>query len=304
MNYKVISLFVILLIFQLIAIPSSGEDKSDGWMPEWEVGDWWVVKQSTNVANFPYDSIPQWHDTGTYRFEVLGQEEVNGQLCYAVERKRLPSPLVSGGSRYIYYFHKDNLRPVRRDKYEYRTREFSLQKSKPPSTSDFQYSKNKEDYDRPVFSSGFSLPAFPLEERGKRAGTLSKPGRSTTSLSLGRRYLSQNVSMQKIEEFSKELSESKIEISMKENCYFVLIESWRPKRRVEQKQIMEFEEVDNFTRQLWWTSSPWSLFHEYGMVVLKDYGSQVEGGAKKGARIPMRREWLIDWSSRYKIIEN
>jgi hypothetical protein len=301
MNYKILSFLLILLLCYLNAIPSFGEDRQEGWMPEWEVGDWWIVKQRTNAANFPYDSIPQWHDTGTYRFEVLGQEEVNKQLCYAVERKSLPSPLVSGGTRYIYYFHKDNLRPVRKVGYSYRSREFSIEDSNPPHILDYQYSRSKDKFDRPIFSSGFSLPAFPLAVIGDRAKALSEPGQATSKRGV---YVSQVVSIHNIEEFNQELSESKIEISKHEKCYSVIIESWSRKTGMDRKRNIEFDGAYNYTRQIWWKTSPWSLYHEYGMVAQKDHSVEVEGGAKKGTRIPMRREWLIDWSSRYKIIED
>jgi hypothetical protein len=67
---------------------------------------------------------------------------------------------------------------------------------------------------------------------------------------------------------------------------------------IKKKDKMRFKSADIYARQIWCPNLSWVNYHEFGIVVQKDYSVEVEGGAKLGSRIPIRREWLIDWSSR------
>ena len=289
MNQKLLSVLPLHLFALFSILPLFGEEESEGWMPQWKIGDWWIVKQSTN-ANYPpgsyppHDSIPNLVETGSFRFEVLGHEEVNGQLCFAVERKQLPHPRGKGGIRYIYYFQKDNLRLLRYDAYRYSTREFSFEFSK--LFRSFDYHFDEQDKDRPVFQDIMSIPAFPLVTHGLRAMRLSEPHLSPVNISMG--PVSQKVSEKRIREFSQELDADGIEHPMDGLCYYVLLEA-----------------SDNeYAKQLWDPQLVWPLFNEFGFVVTARGTLHRRYGFAVGERIPFRREWLIDWSSRYKIIED
>lgn len=247
---------------------SLAENLANGWMPEWKVGDWWIVKESIEVSRIRGKPYPLWGEPHLIRFEVIGIEWVNGKECYAVERRNWPIDKFRPEQRTIFYFRKANLQLVRKTKYSY-----LFGKLQAPRSIDYTYT---QDVAYKPCGGLINMPVFPLVYQGARADRLAKPRMSP----LGG-HVTQIVSQRSAEDFRPKLANVELKVSPGLLCYDVVLETGGD------KEVKDKWEV-RFVDQLWSPSFPWYLYEEVGHTT------------SEGIKELGRRTWLVDCSSFHK----
>ena len=115
--------------------------------PQWQVGDWWVVKeQCPSVIDGAEWQLQPW------RYDVLGIENVGGHDCFVLQKKVGDTTAAQSGVRNLYCIRMDDWKAIRRVRYSLRAG-----KLRGPSTVN---------YPKGMFGTGRSeprLPLFPLD---------------------------------------------------------------------------------------------------------------------------------------------
>ena len=167
---------------------------------------------------------------GQSLYTVIGIENINGQQCYALERKGLPLDSDFPERRIVFYFRKEDLWLIREIDYSY---SYIQRAATKPCTVEYSY--NKRFPSRIPY--GERMPVFPLFLKGPKADNLAKG------------YLTQKVFARRIEEFKRQFQDLEhidtIPIK-KGDCYLVSIEQNPPV----------------VIRQIWVSSLPWYLYQE------------------------------------------
>jgi hypothetical protein len=254
---KYVKCIKIIIVLSVGFIYVSCNNISNQWMPQWKVGDWWIVKTQSRIwaAGFAppegYDPFKTPH-AGQLLYKVIDEENVNGQLCFALEQKGLPIDSDFPERRVVAYFRKEDFLLIREIDYSY-----SNIQGAPAKPCTVEYSCNKGFPSLNPYKE--HMPVFPLFLKGPKADSLAKG------------YLAQKVFARRIEDFKQQFQDLKhidtIPIK-KGNCYLVNIEQTP-------RYIM---------RQIWVSSLPWFLYQESG------------GKTKDGRDTIMQRRWLSDYS--------
>ncbi len=150
---------------------SEGAGLKDEWMPQWVVGDWWIV-QSYGRYDRPSSTPLPWSKRSKRRWEVKGIEEVDGENCYVLEL----SDFAFGEDRLLqgyYYFRVEDLRAV---KVHYPPERHALLREDEPGD---RYLNVDGGYAVMTY-----LPCFPLVLQGPRADSLATTARKWAGIGL------------------------------------------------------------------------------------------------------------------------
>lgn len=77
-------ILISILVTFLFLFPTEAESSQDiqNYMPKWKVGEWWIIK---TIYYNPATPLPTWSDPIYWRYEVIGDKEINGKKCIAIE---------------------------------------------------------------------------------------------------------------------------------------------------------------------------------------------------------------------------
>jgi hypothetical protein len=265
-------LFVFICFLSLVKMIYAQEPAL--YTPQWNVGDWWIIKEVVRKKVLSYDAhsvkyTDEWEDSLfiLHKYEVTGIEQVNGKDCFVL-RKTTPDKNNSykiykiDGWRIenIYYFDKETFKILRVDacqillgKEEIGT--VYLDPSKPGQGS--------------LESHWGGIPEFPLGLKGKE---ISKPRKSNRT---GEYSVSQADSICSISEFSRKIAEGS-KISVSGPCYKIIL------RKTPIKE-------SKGTVQIWVPGLPWYVYNEVENLIYK--------GKEVGSRCETERKlWLIEYS--------
>ena len=270
MKFKKALMLIATLLFLLTAVVCFADDLPGEWMPRWEIGDWWIVKRTVEGSRFTGRPYPSWSNFILFRFEVTGVGQVNGKICYVLERRYWPiGKLTPPEVRTIFFLCKEDLCLVRLTDYAYSKK---LLKS-----YSIDYKCNRGITFGVGLGGWINLPAFPLTYEGIRAVSLTKPPSDPEAS-----YVTQNVSVCNIGNFSQQLADSEIvEVSSDTLCYHVILEGGGSEK--DRKKIGV-----NYAEQLWSPQFPWYLYEEVGHK------------SPEGTKKLWRKTWLFDCSSFHK----
>ncbi|MFB0510012.1 MAG: hypothetical protein ACETVX_05905 [bacterium] len=260
-----------ILVIVVGIIYASDNTLQNGWMPNWKVGDWWIIKTRYVSWISAGPPLPESLDMNTVQpfeiyYKVIGMEKINGHNCFAVEQRRLPIDESFPEKRIIYYFRKDNLQIIRSAEYSYAGREIEE-----PILLDYVYS-----YKVPFISSNWDLnvfPSFPLVYEGEEAKSLA-----VKRFDPQNRLVTQTVTVRRVEEFNEMTKAVDKIYTSQGDCYYVLIEQWHPDST--NLKILDFKEI-------WIPSLPWLLYSE-------------SSRPENGKLIPLLKSWLADYSGWHK----
>ncbi len=142
-------LLIILVISFLTVYIGFGEE-STGWMPKWNVGDWWEVAVYKNYVRV--HGYENWGGPYIYRFSVKEEKLIDNIEYMIVEADCMDN---SAQAKYVLYCDKSDLALI---KSEYYPLDFS------PMVTNYYFCYYKTR--RPILAGGgvdFSIPLFPFE---------------------------------------------------------------------------------------------------------------------------------------------
>jgi hypothetical protein len=266
---KLIGIFFILVVCIIYA----SDTLPNGWMPNWKIGDWWIIKTRYVSWISAGPPLPESLDMKTVQpfeiyYKVIGIEKLNGHDCFAVEQRRLPIDESFPKKRIIYYFRKDNLQITKSAEYSYAGR-----KIEEPILVDYIYS-----YKVPFISSNWDLnvfPSFPLVYEGAEAKSLT-----VKRFDPQNSKVTQTVEIRRVEEFSEMTKAADIMHTSQGDCYYVLIDQWHPDSTKSTLKVLDFKGI-------WIPSLPWFLYSETSRP-------------ENGKLIPLLKSWLADYSEWHK----
>jgi hypothetical protein len=240
------------------------------WIPEWRVGDWWIVKVVGNRGAI-LGGPTEWGLPVYWRFEVIGSETIRRYECFIIKSYIIGREKDSGG---VFWHQKSNLALLRQRNWYGSLEEFNIKSVQPTFGENvvirpfatpifpFQLDENRTVPNIRVYL--YSLP-----KRNPRADVIQTisilSGNKCRMILLEGKLIPDLLHSYKAEEFSFE--------GYKE--YYQIILSG---------DIVE-------TKQIWHPSAPWFLYSEY---------SKYEDREQGRTKIKLLRSWLIDHSWLYK----